>query len=281
MEASKDISRLIEIMEALRQPETGCPWDVVQTFETIKPYTIEEAYEVADAIERRDMDDLCEELGDLLLQVVFHARIAEERGEFAFGDVVHAVTSKMIRRHPHVFAASEADTPDSVKLQWDRIKAEEKRERAARRARRGITEDFKAGFLGGVQRSQPALTEALKLQEQAARVGFDWSNPAPILDKIEEEIAELREALEEGRPEKVSDELGDLIFALVNIGRHVKADPENALRGTNTKFRRRFNHIEKSLGENGETLEEASLERMEDLWQAAKRIERALDKVTS
>ncbi|MDH2087539.1 nucleoside triphosphate pyrophosphohydrolase [Rhizobium pusense] len=281
MEASKDISRLIEIMEALRQPETGCPWDVVQTFETIKPYTIEEAYEVADAIERRDMDDLCEELGDLLLQVVFHARIAEERGEFAFGDVVHAVTSKMIRRHPHVFAASEADTPDSVKLQWDRIKAEEKRERAARRARRGITEDFKAGFLGGVQRSQPTLTEALKLQEQAARVGFDWSDPAPILDKIEEEIAELREALEEGRPEKVSDELGDLIFALVNIGRHVKADPENALRGTNTKFRRRFNHIEKSLGENGETLEEASLERMEDLWQAAKRIERSLDKVTS
>jgi len=281
MEASKDISRLIEIMEALRQPETGCPWDVVQTFETIKPYTIEEAYEVADAIERRDMDDLCEELGDLLLQVVFHARIAEERGEFAFGDVVHAVTSKMIRRHPHVFAASEADTPDSVKLQWDRIKAEEKRERAARRARRGITEDFKAGFLGGVQRSQPALTEALKLQEQAARVGFDWSDPAPILDKIEEEIAELREALEEGRPEKVSDELGDLIFALVNIGRHVKADPENALRGTNTKFRRRFNHIEKSLGENGETLEEASLERMEDLWQAAKRIERSRDKVTS
>ena len=281
MEASKDISRLIEIMEALRQPETGCPWDVVQTFETIKPYTIEEAYEVADAIERRDMDDLCEELGDLLLQVVFHARIAEERGEFAFGDVVHAVTSKMIRRHPHVFAASEADTPDSVKLQWDRIKAEEKRERAARRERRGMTEDFKAGFLGGVQRSQPALTEALKLQEQAARVGFDWSDPAPILDKIEEEIAELREALEEGRPEKVSDELGDLIFALVNIGRHVKADPENALRGTNTKFRRRFNHIEKSLGENGETLEEASLERMEDLWQAAKRIERALDKVTS
>ncbi|HCV71779.1 MULTISPECIES: nucleoside triphosphate pyrophosphohydrolase [Agrobacterium] len=281
MEASKDISRLIEIMEALRQPETGCPWDVVQTFETIKPYTIEEAYEVADAIERRDMDDLCEELGDLLLQVVFHARIAEERGEFAFGDVVEAVTSKMIRRHPHVFAVSAANTPDSVKLQWDQIKAEEKRERAERRARRGITEDFKAGFLGSVQRSQPALTEALKLQEQAARVGFDWSDPAPILDKIEEEIAELREALAEGKPEKVSDELGDLIFALVNIGRHVKADPEDALRGTNTKFRRRFNHIETSLTENGETLQEASLERMEDLWQAAKRIERSLDMVSS
>ncbi|MCZ7936302.1 nucleoside triphosphate pyrophosphohydrolase [Agrobacterium salinitolerans] len=281
MEASKDISRLIEIMEALRQPETGCPWDVVQTFETIKPYTIEEAYEVADAIERKDMDDLCEELGDLLLQVVFHARIAEELGEFAFGDVVQAVTAKMIRRHPHVFAVSDADTPDGVKLQWDRIKAEEKRERAERRARRGITEDFKAGFLGGVQRSQPALTEALKLQEQAARAGFDWSNPAPILDKIEEEIAELREALAEGTPEKVSDELGDLIFALVNIGRHVKADPEDALRGTNTKFRRRFNHIETSLTQNGETLEEASLERMEDLWQAAKRIERSLDTVSS
>ena len=281
MEASKDISRLIEIMEALRQPETGCPWDVVQTFETIKPYTIEEAYEVADAIERKDMDDLCEELGDLLLQVVFHARIAEERGEFAFGDVVEAVTSKMIRRHPHVFAVSAANTPDSVKLQWDQIKAEEKRERAERRARRGITEDFKAGFLGSVQRSQPALTEALKLQEQAARVGFDWSDPAPILDKIDEEIAELREALAEGKPEKVSDELGDLIFALVNIGRHVKADPEDALRGTNTKFRRRFNHIETSLTENGETLQEASLERMEDLWQAAKRIERSLDMVSS
>lgn len=281
MEASKDISRLIEIMEALRQPETGCPWDVVQTFETIKPYTIEEAYEVADAIERKDMDDLCEELGDLLLQVVFHARIAEERGEFAFGDVVEAVTSKMIRRHPHVFAVSAANAPDSVKLQWDQIKAEEKRERAERRARRGITEDFKAGFLGGVQRSQPALTEALKLQEQAARVGFDWSDPAPILDKIEEEIAELREALAEGKPEKVSDELGDLIFALVNIGRHVKADPEDALRGTNTKFRRRFNHIETSLTENGETLQEASLERMEDLWQAAKRIERSLDMISS
>ncbi|TRB02848.1 MULTISPECIES: nucleoside triphosphate pyrophosphohydrolase [Rhizobium/Agrobacterium group] len=281
MEASKDISRLIEIMEALRQPETGCPWDIVQTFETIKPYTIEEAYEVADAIERKDTDDLCDELGDLLLQVVFHARIAEEMGEFAFGDVVHAVTSKMIRRHPHVFAVSSADTPETVKLQWDQIKAEEKRERAERRARRGITEDFKAGFLGGVQRSQPALTEALKLQEQAARVGFDWSDPAPILDKIEEEIAELREALAEGRPEKVADELGDLIFALVNIGRHVKTDPENALRGTNTKFRRRFNHIETSLNDNGETLQAASLERMEDLWQAAKRIERSLDVVPS
>ncbi|MES5096812.1 nucleoside triphosphate pyrophosphohydrolase [Agrobacterium sp. BA1120] len=276
MEASKDISRLIEIMEALRQPETGCPWDIVQTFETIKPYTVEEAYEVADAIERNDMDDLCDELGDLLLQVVFHSRIAEEMGEFSFGDVVHAVTSKMIRRHPHVFAVSAADTAESVKIQWDVIKAQEKRERAERRAKRGLGDDFKAGFLGSIQRTQPALTEALKLQEQAARVGFDWSAPEPILDKIEEEVRELREALAEGKPEKVADELGDLIFALVNIGRHVKTDPENALRGTNTKFRRRFHHIETSLTENGETLEAATLERMEELWQSAKTIERQL-----
>jgi ATP diphosphatase len=276
MEASRDISRLIEIMAALRNPETGCPWDIVQTFETIKPYTIEEAYEVSDAIERKDMDDLCEELGDLLLQVVFHARMAEEAGEFSFGDVVDAITRKMIRRHPHVFAVSGADTPDAVKVQWEEIKVEEKRERAERRARRGIAEDFKTGFLGSVQRTFPALTEALKLQERAAKVGFDWSAPEPILDKIEEEIDELRVALASGDKTKVSDELGDLIFAVVNIGRHVKADPEQALRGTNTKFRRRFNHIETTLAAEGETLNGASLERMEDIWQAAKAIERQL-----
>jgi ATP diphosphatase len=266
MEPSKDISRLIEIMAALRDPETGCPWDIVQNFETIKPYTIEEAYEVADAIERKDMDDLCDELGDLLLQVVFHARMAEEAGEFSFGDVVEAITRKMIRRHPHVFARSDADTPDAVKKQWDEIKQAEKRERTERRALRGITEDFKTGFLGSVQRSFPALTEALKLQERAAKVGFDWSAPEPILDKIEEEVDELRVALREGDKSKVSDELG----------RHVKADPEQALRGTNTKFRRRFNHIETVLDAEGESLEAASLERMEEIWQAAKAIERAV-----
>ena len=276
MEASKDISRLIEIMAALRNPATGCPWDIVQTFETIKPYTIEEAYEVSDAIERNDMDDLCEELGDLLLQVVFHARMAEEAGEFSFGDVVEAITRKMIRRHPHVFARSDADTPDAVKKQWDDIKQAEKRERAERRAKRGVSEDFKAGFLGSVQRSFPALTEALKLQERAAKVGFDWSAPEPILDKIEEEIGELRVALAEGDQARVSDELGDLIFAVVNIGRHVKADPEDSLRGTNTKFRRRFSHIEAVLDAEGETLDAASLERMEEIWQAAKAIERQL-----
>ena len=239
-------------------------------------YTIEEAYEVADAIERNDLDDLCDELGDLLLQVVFHARMAEEAGAFAFGDVVEAITAKMIRRHPHVFAVSGAETADDVKLQWDDIKRQEKALRAARRAKSGIVEDFNAGHLGSVQRSFPALTEALKIQERAAKVGFDWSEPEPILDKIEEEIAELREALKEGRKDKVADELGDLIFAVVNIGRHVKADPEQALRGTNTKFRRRFHHIETELAANGENLDDATLERMEALWQAAKQIERAL-----
>ncbi|MFC3074147.1 nucleoside triphosphate pyrophosphohydrolase [Shinella pollutisoli] len=276
MEPSRDIGRLIEIMAALRQPETGCPWDVVQTFETIKPYTIEEAYEVADAIERADMDDLCDELGDLLLQVVFHARMAEELGEFDFGSVVEAVTRKMIRRHPHVFARSDADTPEAVKLQWDAIKQAEKRERRERRARRGLPEDAARGHLGSVQRSFPALVEALKLQERAAKVGFDWSEPAPILDKIEEEIGELREALAAGDRAAVADELGDLIFALVNIGRHVGADPEMALRGTNTKFRSRFSYIEENLEKSGESLEGASLERMEELWQAAKEIERRL-----
>jgi ATP diphosphatase len=278
MQPSRDISRLIEIMEALRQPETGCPWDIVQTFETIKPYTIEEAYEVADAIERGDMGDLCDELGDLLLQVVFHARMAEEDGAFSFGDVVEAVTRKMIRRHPHVFARSDADTPEAVKLQWDQIKQAEKAERRARRAKHGLPEDPDAGYLGSVQRSFPALIEALKLQERAAKVGFDWSEPEPILDKIEEEVAELREALRSGDKAKVADELGDLIFAVVNIGRHVGAEPEMALRGTNTKFRRRFAHIETELQAGGESLQEATLERMEELWQAAKAIERQLPK---
>ena len=274
MKPSKDIGRLLEIMAALRTPVTGCPWDLEQTFATIKPYTIEEAYEVADAIERGDLDDLRDELGDLLLQVVFHAQMAEEQGEFGFGEVVEAITTKMIRRHPHVFAVSPADDPKKVKAQWSEIKAEEKRERTERRQLRGNTEDFKAGHLGGVHRAQPALMEALKLQEQAAKVGFDWSEPEPILDKIEEEIAEFRAALASGDKAKIADELGDLIFAAVNIGRHVGADPEMALRGTNTKFRRRFGHIETSLAAAGQTLEAASLDEMEALWVDAKRIER-------
>ena len=228
MEASRDIQRLLDIMAALRDPETGCPWDVVQTFDTIRPYTIEEAYEVADAIERHDMDDLCDELGDLLLQVVFHARMAEEAGAFSFGDVVEAITRKMIRRHPHVFARSDADTAEAVKLQWDEIKQAEKADRRQRRLQRGASQEEHAGHLGSIQRSFPALVEALKLQERAAKVGFDWSEPEPILDKVEEEIGELRQALKDGDRGKVADELGDLIFALVNIGRHVGSDPEMA-----------------------------------------------------
>ncbi len=196
MEPSRDIIRLIEIMAALRDPESGCPWDVEQDFQSIKPYTIEEAYEVADAIERNDLDDLCDELGDLLLQVVFHARMAEEDKAFDFGDVVHAITRKMIRRHPHVFAVSSADTPEGVKVQWDEIKAVEKAERAERRGKNNQAEE--AGLLDSVPRALPALSEALKLQQKAAGVGFDWSEAEPVLDKIEEEIAELRSALQIG-----------------------------------------------------------------------------------
>ncbi|HRP80127.1 MAG TPA: nucleoside triphosphate pyrophosphohydrolase, partial [Aquamicrobium sp.] len=197
MTPSKDISRLIEIMAALRQPETGCPWDVEQDFSTIVPYTIEEAYEVADAIERGDMDDLREELGDLLLQVVFHARMAEEEGEFAFPDVVEAITKKMIRRHPHVFGDEAARSAGMAKGMWDRIKAEEKAERRAARLARGLdAEDHGKGFLDGIPPAHPALTRALKLQQKAARVGFDWQEARPILDKIEEEIGELREVMD-------------------------------------------------------------------------------------
>ncbi len=273
MQASKDITRLIEIMAALRNPHTGCPWDIKQDFASIKPYTLEEAYEVADAIERGDMGDLCEELGDLLLQVVFHARMAEEAGHFAFGDVVEAITRKMIRRHPHVFATSNANDEHAVKVQWDKIKEAEKKERAERRASAGYIEP-ENGLLSAVQRSFPALTEALKIQEKAAKVGFDWSEPEPILDKVEEEIQELRAALKNGDKRAVADELGDVIFAVVNIGRHVGSDPEMALRGTNEKFRRRFSHIETTLETNGEDIHAATLERMEALWQQAKKLER-------
>ncbi len=273
MEPSKDIARLIEIMAALRHPQTGCPWDVEQDFQSIKPYTIEEAYEVADAIERGDLDDLSDELGDLLLQVVFHARMAEEAGAFSFDDVVYAITRKMIRRHPHVFAVSDADTADGVKVQWDQIKAVEKAERAERRLARG--QDQKQGLLDDVPRALPALTEAIKLQEKAARVGFDWSNAEPVLSKIEEEIGELRSVLQDGDAERIRDEFGDLLFALVNLGRHVKADPEMALRDTNTKFRRRFAFIEAALDAAGENPADASLERMEGLWGEAKKHDRS------
>jgi len=272
MKPSKDISRLIEIMAALREPKTGCPWDIEQNFSTIAPYTIEEAYEVADAISRGDPDDLREELGDLLLQVVYHAQMAEEAGEFAFGDVVEAITTKMIRRHPHVFGDETARGAGTAKGMWEKIKAEEKAERRQARLARGLDpEDNGKGFLDSVPVAMPALTRALKLQEKAARVGFDWSEAAPILDKIEEEIGELREAMAKGDTASIKDEFGDTLFALVNLGRHLKLDSEAALSGTNDKFRSRFHYVERALDASGGTLERATLDEMEKLWQDAKK----------
>ena len=270
MEPSQDIHRLIEIMARLRDPETGCPWDVKQDFTSIAPYTIEEAYEVADAIERNDPDDLCDELGDLLLQVVFHARMAQEKGLFSFGDVVEAITRKMIRRHPHVFERTGLETPEEVKAQWHAIKAEEKRERSEKRRKRGTAEPDESGLLAGVSRSQPALMEALKLQEAAARVGFDWPDAGPVTAKVEEELAEVRQALADGDRDAARKEAGDLLFAAANLARHLKADPEDALRRTNTKFRRRFGAIETALAGKGRALESATLDEMEAIWQAAK-----------
>jgi len=271
MKPSRDISRLIEIMAALRNPSTGCPWDIEQDFASIAPYTIEEAYEVADAIARGDMDDLRDELGDLLLQVIYHAQMADEAKEFAFGDVVQAITEKMIRRHPHVFGDAEARSAGMAKGMWEKIKSEEKaRKRQARIDRDLDPEDHGTGFLDSIPVALPALTRALKLQEKAARVGFDWSEAAPILDKIEEEIAELREAMAKNDLDSMQDEFGDVVFALVNLGRHLKIDSEAALSGTNEKFRSRFHHIERALNASGRSLEASSLDEMEELWQQAK-----------
>ncbi|MDH2353695.1 nucleoside triphosphate pyrophosphohydrolase [Bradyrhizobium sp. SSUT18] len=268
MTPSRDISRLIEIMAALRTPVTGCPWDLEQNFATIAPYTIEEAYEVVEAISRGDLDDLCEELGDLLLQVVFHARMAEERNAFAFGDVVEAITRKMIRRHPHVFADKDGNLASShVKHVWDRIKAEEKAERAARRPPEEISHK---SLLSGVKAGQPALTRAMELQRKASTVGFDWNDPRAVLAKIREEADEIEAALDRNDSKGLAEETGDLMFALVNLARHVDADPEAALRATNAKFERRFAYIERALEAQGRTLEQASLAEMDALWNAAK-----------
>ncbi|WKA25567.1 nucleoside triphosphate pyrophosphohydrolase [Bradyrhizobium roseum] len=268
MTPSRDISRLLEIMAALRTPVTGCPWDLEQNFATIVPYTIEEAYEVADAISRGDLDDLREELGDLLLQVVYHARMAEEQNAFAFGDVVEAITTKMIRRHPHVFADKDGHiAPAGVKSAWERIKAEEKAERAARRPSEGTAHK---SLLSGIKAGQPALTRAMELQRKASAVGFDWNDPRAVLAKIREEADEIEAALEGGSADELAEETGDLLFALVNLARHVGADPESALRSTNAKFERRFAFIERALEAGGRTLEQASLDEMDGLWNAAK-----------
>jgi ATP diphosphatase len=271
---SRDIARLIEIMAALRTPGSGCPWDLAQNFATIAPYSIEEAYEVADAIERGDFDDLKDELGDLLLQVVFHARMAEEADLFAFGDVVHAITSKLVRRHPHVFGdAGELDTR-AVNAQWDQIKAQEKAERAARRAADAKAgRERSTGALAGVPVGLPALTRALKLQDKAGKVGFDWNDPLAVLAKIREETEEIAAELEAGKADAAKAEVGDLLFAVVNLARHLDADPEAVLRATNGKFERRFGYIEEALAAARKTPSQATLAEMDELWNEAKKLE--------
>ena len=261
MKPSRDISRLIEIMAALRTPGSGCPWDLEQTFETIAPYTLEEAYEVADAIARGDVAHLKDELGDLLLQVVFHARMAEEQGAFAFGDIVEAITAKLIRRHPHVFAHEDGKTANAVKGLWERIKAEE-------RAARG--EPAEAGALAGVPVALPALTRALKLQKKAGAVGFDWNDPRAVLAKIREETDEIEAALDAGDEAHAATEVGDLLFAVVNLARHLDADPEGILRAANRKFERRFASIERALAARGKSPKDATLAEMDALWDQAK-----------
>lgn len=263
---AEPMDRLIAIMAWLRHPERGCPWDRQQNFASIAPYTIEEAYEVADAIDRGSMPDLREELGDLLLQVVYHARMAEEDGAFAFADVAAAISRKMIDRHPHVFGSQSVPDAAAQTAAWEATKAAER----AGKARPGDS------VLDGVALALPALMRAEKLQKRAARVGFDWGAPEPVIDKIEEEIGELRAEVEAGAPaERLTDEIGDVLFAVANLARHLQIDPEAALRATNDKFTRRFRHVEQSLKAQGRAPEAASLDEMEALWVEAKRAERA------
>ena len=260
MTPSRDIARLIEIMAQLRNPDGGCPWDLEQTFATIAPYTIEEAYEVAEAIADNDMRELRDELGDLLLQVVFHARMAEEAGAFSFGDVVEAITAKLIRRHPHVFGDAAARSAGDVRGQWERIKADEKRERGVEHKR----------TLDGIPTALPALIRATKLQAKASTVGFDWNDPRAVLAKLREEIGEIEAELPGGDKDRLEDEVGDLLFAAVNLARHLKVDADQALRRTNGKFARRFAAIEDGLAEQGRAPADATLDEMEALWQRAK-----------
>ncbi|MEM1039470.1 MAG: nucleoside triphosphate pyrophosphohydrolase [Pseudomonadota bacterium] len=258
-------------MAALRAPVTGCPWDIEQTFRSIVPYTVEEAYEVADAIERGDMEDLREELGDLLLQVVYHAQMAAEDAAFDFGDVVEAITAKMIRRHPHVFGDEEARSAGSAKGMWDKIKAEEKAERTARRVAKGLPpKQAHPSILHDVPPSMEPMMEALKLQQKMVKVGFDWDDKRAVIAKIREELDEVEAELDKNDVQAMEDETGDLLFTIINFARHVGVDPGNALRGCNAKVRHRFGHIEKRLAETGKTPLDATLDEMELLWVEAK-----------
>jgi ATP diphosphatase len=270
MKPSGDIADLLAIMAALRTPGSGCPWDLQQDFSTIVPYTIEEAYEVADAVERGDLVDLKEELGDLLLQVVFHSRMAEETGAFAFADVVAAISAKMLRRHPHVFGSARDLPPAAVAQMWGQIKAQEKAARQAERALAGRSDPAEMGFLAGVPAALPGLTRAVKLQSKAARVGFDWNDARQVIAKIREEITEIEAELAVADAAAVKAEIGDLLFAVANLARHVEVDPEAAVRSTNAKFERRFGFIERELAAAGRGLGEATLDEMEALWNVAK-----------
>lgn len=261
------LAALIAIMRCLRDPETGCPWDAVQDFASIAPYTIEEAYEVADAIAREDRADLKDELGDLLFQVIYHAQMADEEGEFAFADIVHAIAAKMLRRHPHVFQDPSLRQGFSGSGRWEAIKAAERSESGG--------ETPPSSLLDDVPLALPALARAVKLQKRAARVGFDWPQMRHVFDKADEEFEELKEAVAAGDSGHIEEEFGDLLFVLANLARHLKLDPEAALRRANEKFRRRFRAIEQALEEDGKPLADASLEEMDALWNAAKLREKA------
>ena len=257
----KNMNKLLEIMASLRAPETGCPWDIKQTFETIVPYTLEEAYEVADSIERGEMAELQDELGDLLFQVVFYAQMAKEQALFDFNDVLQSINDKLIRRHPHVFAGEAYKDEQALNEAWESSKASE---------RDGRAQSQKASILDGVARSLPALKRAQKLQKRAARVGFDWPDIEPVLAKVEEEIAELRAAKAAGDKQALYEETGDLLFSCVNLARHLGIDAEESLRHGNHKFEHRFNHIEHQLAASGRDVSECGLEELEVLWQDAK-----------
>ena len=264
MNHPEGIDRLLEIMARLRDPVAGCPWDKEQTFATIAPYTIEEAYEVADAIERGDLDELKDELGDLLLQVVFHARMAEEMGAFDFADVARAIADKMIRRHPHVFEDVRYKDVAEQTESWEQIKAGE---RAAKARSHGLLGDIPAGM--------PALTRAVKLTKRAARVGFDWPSTREVFDKLREELAELEAEIDAGHTANMRDELGDVLFVIANLARKLDVEPEDALRASNAKFIRRFGHIEAALADQGRTPDQSDLAEMDGLWDQAKAKEKA------
>jgi nucleoside triphosphate diphosphatase len=263
---SDPLRRLLGIMATLRDPQRGCPWDREQDFASIAPYTIEEAYEVADAIEKQDLEALRDELGDLLFQVVFHAQMAAEQGAFTFDDVAAGLCDKMERRHPHVFGSARVDSAEAQTQAWEDLKRQERKARSAQ-----------AGVLADVPTSLPAMTRAVKLGKRASQAGFDWPGVAGVLDKIQEELDELRAEVQSGGgPDRVGAEIGDLLFSVANLCRHTRQDPESALRGTNAKFERRFRHVEERLRQQGRTVEDARLEELDVLWDEAKQLERGV-----